>query len=357
MSTPTTVKAQIQSLIDTANATTKKQDVTLTDAVGSLVDGYGGSGLDASLFGIPNEVKGTNIVTCDYVNENEHNAEVKLSSDTVTDFSGVEVKCVGNYEPYTEKTYTANADGTVDGVTSISPTMNIICEGVDISVKYYCVPKVEWHRFWDEYQKQGALGNYSNAFSGIQWTEKNFKPKYDIIPKEGGATNIFSGNNIKQDLAEYLDILNIKLDFSNIVKSHYTFYNSHFTRLPLLDMRLCTHLDNSFAYMSYLKIIDELIVNENCIFTDTFIQCKDLRFIKMSGKIGKSINFQWSGLLSVESAKNIIQCLANLVDTNPSTQTITFHDNVWNLLDAEGNAAPNGITWKNYITEIGWNWN
>ena len=44
-----------------------------------------------SLFGIQNEVKGTKIVTLDYVNENEHEFEVKLSSDTVTDFSGVEV--------------------------------------------------------------------------------------------------------------------------------------------------------------------------------------------------------------------------------------------------------------------------
>ena len=52
-------------------------------------------GLDVSKFGIQNEVTGKGLVTLDYVNENEHNVEVKLSSDTVTDFSGVEVKCIG----------------------------------------------------------------------------------------------------------------------------------------------------------------------------------------------------------------------------------------------------------------------
>lgn len=431
---------------------------------------FEGQEQSASLFGIQNEVTGAGIVTCDYVNENEHNVEVKLSSDTVADFSGMTVKkietnlfdkdnpniincyisdrivksngyatiwipCMPNtdytvskkivskrfkiaffnsledgsfcgdiqanndaglsvscnsgynrylciwcyttnetvtldeildglqieygnvatpYKPYTETTYTANADGTVDGVTSISPVMNIICEGVNISAKYYCVQDAEWHRFWDDYQKQGTLENYSNLFAGAGWTVKTFKPKYDINPKSSGSTNIFAGNLMKIDLAEHLDSLNIKLDLSQAINSYSTFQNACFTRLPLLDMRLCTILSLSFANTNFLEIIDELIVNENCIFTNTFMQCTALRFIKMSGKIGKSINFQWSGLLSVESAKSIILCLANLIDTNPLTQTITFHDDVWAKLDAEGNTSPNGNTWRDYIADIGW---
>ena len=418
---------------------------------------FEGQEQSASLFGIPNEVKGTNIVTCDYVNENEHDVEVKLSSDNITDFSDKQVKVIGknwwclnnhyeganflvpitpfkfpkgkvgfsfnsdtenasyeltiydenktvikaqstdivlgkneavfeltkecafvrlyvsskvaisdiqielntvtDYEPYTEKTYTANADGTVDGVTSISPVMNLICdtEGVDISAKYYCAQDVEWHRFWDDYQKQGTLENYSNLFAGAGWTVKTFKPKYDINPKASGSTNIFTGNLIKIDLAEHLDSLNIKLDLSQAINSYSTFNSAYFTRLPLLDMSSCTAMNTTFGYMNYLEIIDELIVNENCIFTNTFMQCTALRFIKMSGKIGKSINFQWSGLLSVESAKNIIQCLANLVDKNPFTQTITFHDDVWSKLAEEGNTSPNGNTWEDYLFNIGWN--
>ena len=51
MSTPQTVKAQIQSLIDQANATTGNEDTDLTSAVGALVSGFGqgGSGEDESV--------------------------------------------------------------------------------------------------------------------------------------------------------------------------------------------------------------------------------------------------------------------------------------------------------------------
>ena len=41
MSNIQTVKAQIQSLIDLANATTRNADTTLTDGVNALVSGFG----------------------------------------------------------------------------------------------------------------------------------------------------------------------------------------------------------------------------------------------------------------------------------------------------------------------------
>lgn len=44
MATAESVKNKLQGLIDTANATTGKEDVTLTAAVSSLVDGFGGGG-------------------------------------------------------------------------------------------------------------------------------------------------------------------------------------------------------------------------------------------------------------------------------------------------------------------------
>ena len=43
------------------------------------------------------------------------------------------------YEPYQAQTYTAHADGTVEGVKSIYPSMSFSTdtEGVNISVNYY----------------------------------------------------------------------------------------------------------------------------------------------------------------------------------------------------------------------------
>ena len=61
------------------------------------------------------------------------NSFVTVSQGMVT--LGNELK---EYEPYTETTYTANADGTVEGVKSISPNMTLIpnSNGVLMDVTY-----------------------------------------------------------------------------------------------------------------------------------------------------------------------------------------------------------------------------
>lgn len=46
MSTPDSIKTQIQNLISTANTTTGKSDTNLTTAITSLISGYGGGGDD-----------------------------------------------------------------------------------------------------------------------------------------------------------------------------------------------------------------------------------------------------------------------------------------------------------------------
>lgn len=45
MATPGSVKIKIQDLIDSANATTAKDDDNLTDCVNSLIEGYGQGGI------------------------------------------------------------------------------------------------------------------------------------------------------------------------------------------------------------------------------------------------------------------------------------------------------------------------
>lgn len=402
-------------------------------------------GLDVSKFGIQNEVTGTNIVTCDYVNENEHNVEVKLSSDTVTDFSGVEVKIVGknvvnfekpcdisgryyswlvpkqengfftvslidkengydttglylgltvngidhangvvwllengvvkkteyctkqdaaksfryistygddkadvikkimnrfyiqveigeyttNYEPYTEKTYTANADGTIDGVTSISPVMNIICEGVDISAKYYCVPSVEWHRLWDNLQEFGNRKDYASAFR--LWNDMIFKPKYTILPIQ--ADYMFFGYKGKSI---------IDIDYSQCQNMNYAFHNSNIEYLGIIDLSKCNPV-GVFHTARYLHTIDKLIIGTHTPSTNTFQSATALENIGIEGTITNNFSVQWSPLLSDASVQNIIDCLADL--TGQASQTITFHTDVKAKLTEEQIAT---ITSKNW---------
>lgn len=425
-------------------------------------EGGGGEGLDVSKFGIINEVTGTNIATCDYVNENPHNVEVKLSSDTVTDFSGVEVKCfsgnlfdistitafevdgntiiksptkedyvlpegkalpntqyyisyevdvlsesrienfnflitytdgsvldkyihtdtpyivtdvsksvkhiklrtlgatteqrlsnvmisvgsIPSYQPYTETTYTANADGTLS-IPSVSPTMNIICdtEGVDVSAKYYCMQDVEWNRFWDNYQEFGTRVNYNSAFRGYAWTDKIFKPKYKAEIQH--CTSMFEESTITE-------ITENETDFSKATAHYSTFQNCKKLKKLMFSVKSSTILSNTMYAASELETLYIFDYQANCKETNAFALLYGLKNVVITGTIGISVKFQWSNLLEVESAKNILRCLANLIDTNPFTQSITFHGDVWAKLAEEGNASPNGNTWEEYLTDIGW---
>lgn len=418
----------------------------------------------ASLFGIQNEVKGTGLVTLDYVNENEHNVEVKLSSDTVTDFSGVEVKCVkknlcnairiidkdnyiplgsnlnysliwiplpcageytiswvnlndvtpyivklftseqnyikdmiaadsihtstvitveengfylrmlnpyiadfltyfgdfqiemgntkSNYEPYTEKTYTANADGTVDGVTSISPTMNIICEGVDISAKYYESQKAEWNRFWDKGQVYGTREDYSYCFRGAFWNDETFKPKYTPI-----YPTLIQYGFAESTITEFDSSL---IDFNSDNNKTYVFYRASKLKriIGTINLQNVTKYTGFFMQANSLESIEKVILPTTPLNNHImFQQCPSLKRVDLEGEFLTTTSFQWSHELEVETAKNVIRCLKNYKGTDSDlANTITFYAGVWTLLDAEGNASPNGNTWKDYILDVGWNW-
>lgn len=427
-------------------------------------------GLDVSKFGIQNEVTGTNIVTLDYVNENEHNVGVKLSSDTVTDFSGVEVTCVsknmfnyeyasdinnwditrGNsyimpifvgkggtvtisfknemsiglgfvfgidvggvnytthtiyhttqpsmwnipctatitddngylrlriginenstwekflenardnlqielgtkvtdYEPSTRKTYIANADGTVDGITSISPVMNIICdiEGVDITAKYYCVQDVEWHRFWDNFQNYGNRTNYFDSFR-FYVNDKIFKPKYDIVPTDSARMFSCGGGDGKYSITELKNVYpsGAIVDFSNSKNISQLFhYNGSIKHIGTINTTSATSLDDFANNATSLVEIEKIILKDDGSqrFNSAFYYTVRLERITFEGVIGLSINFQWSPLLSDESVQNIIDCLADL--TGQATQTLTFHTDVKAKLTEEQIAT---ITSKNW---------
>ena len=428
------------SVKDIADAIREKTESTreyLPSEMGEAIRSIGAVILPA----IPNEVKGTSLVTCHYVNENEHNVEVKLSSDTVTDFSGVEVKVQANnffdiskfnstndfvnngdgtitcknhypnvgvnkisvccpnikvgqkifisgnnitnvyfgnivktvniknssftvtqemldvdnfafygkssattdnplilsdiminegtealpYEPYFAETYTSNADGTVDGVTSISPVMNIICEGVDISAKYYQIPSADYDRFWDSFQKNGQTPiSYYYAFSGVGWTSDNLKPKYDIVPND--VRYMFSFTKLT-DLDEILEKANVTIDLSNVTNLDCMFfYSSKLTKIPPLDLSSVITINQAFRYCNSLKEIELRNVQPTCTFTSPFYNCSSLEDFRCNGTFGNSISFGYSKILSNESIQNIIDCLADL--TGQTAQKITFHSSV-----------------------------
>jgi hypothetical protein len=156
----------------------------------------------------------------------------------------------------------------------------------------------EYDRFWNVYQQNGTRTNYSYAFAGESWTDEAINPKYLPI-----------GTNMNGTF----------------------YYNSAITKTPPMRVEYWT------AYNS------------------TFYECKNLVELgEITGTIGRSISFAQSPNLKPESMIMVIDRLSDYSGTaDASKYKVTFHATAWTNLEAHS-TAPNGGTWKDYVTAKGW---
>lgn len=105
------------------------------------------------------------------------------------------------------------------------------------------------------------------------------------------------------------------------------------------------------------RIIGEFDFSSCTNATDMFLQCENLKeFYPKADTIGTSVNFASCSKLVLECAKSILLGLKNYSGTeNEFINKVTFHSDVWIMLDAEGNTAPDGTTWRDYTENKGWN--
>lgn len=181
------------------------------------------------------------------------------------------------------------------------------------------VPKVfeagreaEYDDFWDVFQNKGNREMYSYAFFGDGWTDETYNPKYDIV--SSGNSYIYS-NSFITDTKVVIDCA------TNPGNPNQT-------------------LQNAFKGAGHLKTIRKLIVMEKQSFANTFNACSALENITFEGEIGKSINFQYSPLLSKASIENIVSVLSADVTGQTLTLNQTAFDNAfteeeWNALIAD----------------------
>lgn len=164
--------------------------------------------------------------------------------------------------------------------------------------------QAEYDRFWDAYQQNGTRGSYSYAFGGVAWTDETLKPKY--LPL---------GNTISQSAA-----------FGQAF-----YYANQITKSPQCF---------SYYWSSW---------------TGAFHQCTRLVEIgEISGEIGRSFDCPHSQNLSAESMIMVINRLKNYSNhADLNKYKLTFHATAWANLEAHS-TAPNGGTWKDYVTSKGW---
>lgn len=193
------------------------------------------------------------------------------------------------------------------------------------------VPKVfeagkqaEYDHFWDAYQDNGNRTSYLYGFMGYGWTDETFKPKYPLTFITN-ATSMFNYSSV-----EHIDC---ELGFDTYISLNSTFHKSKVKRISKFKSdHTITFPDNAFSSCTNLT---------------------DISFVEGS-VIGKSINFKDSPL-TAESAKRVIAILKDYSGTTYEYKySVTFSQSTIDLLEAEGNTAPNGDTWMNYIQSKGW---
>jgi len=192
--------------------------------------------------------------------------------------------------------------------------------------------QAEYDAFWDKLQTNGTRGNYTYAFYNTYWNDITYRPKYTILLKSGNSTFAYGGMT---DTIVDIDVSKATTP-ANIT---YTFQNNY-----------------------NIKTIRKLIVSEKNTYSNWFTNCTALKNITFEGTIGKTISFAQSPL-TLESAMNIISRLKDyFASDNAYSQTITFSDTTWALLDAnppddifDPTGAP--LDWRGYIMDnLCWNY-
>lgn len=204
--------------------------------------------------------------------------------------------------------------------------------------------QAEYDKFWDSYQNYGNLTNYQNVFGGAGWKDGNFKPKY--TPNIKAAALMFRETGIKNIVG---------LDFSNANDFQYAFYYSKVEYIDEISTISASRLYQTFDGCANLKTIGKLILKEDGsqTLTGPFNRCSSLENIGIEGVIGQTINFSASPL-TVASMKSIITALKNYAGTTSEyTNRLTFSSTCWAKLEADS-TAPNGETWEDYVTSLGW---
>lgn len=282
-----------------------------------------------------------------------------FSGEAVTIYPTLELGAATAYEPYTAQTLTPSTDGTVEGMTSVSPYMNVFSdtEGVNIEATYnksYGM-QTEYDRFWDAFQSNGELETYGYSFAYSKWNDKTFRPKYDIKPSSGNymfaynnttntATN---GKNVIQDLADCLKKAGVVLDTSNTIYFQRPFYmGGGFTHIPAISFESCANLDAVFYQCTNLHTIDKLILKADgtnvfltADYERPFFNCSSLKNITVEGVIGNSVSFQWCPLTKA-SITNIINTLSSTI----TGQTLTLKLSAVNTAFETSTGAGDGST-------------
>ena len=157
--------------------------------------------------------------------------------------------------------------------------------------------------FWDVFQDEGKRTNYSRAFYGEGWTDKTFKPIYDIQPTN--AYYMFCDSTISGDLIKILSEFGVSLDLSQATELVKCFAATDFTKIGEVNTTSAASLEALFLGSEKLETIDKLILKNDGSqnLYRMFRRCYALKNLTVSGVIGTALGLGHAPLskASIES--------------------------------------------------------
>lgn len=260
---------------------------------------------------------------------------------SIANFQLNEGKTALPYEPYNGQTLTPSADGKVEGMTSVSPYMNIFTntEGANLEVTYRKSTglergkQAEREEFWNDFFSQAVEGYCIGLFSGSGWNAETFSrliyPNKKITPTgTTGSERMFymfnrnkavtSTPNPPIDMTEFCN----HVDFSQVTALNWTFQNARIKNVTV-DASMCKSLNATFNMDNggSIDYITLKVTEVTTSFALCFAYAYDLKNITFTDDsvIVASINFQHSPLTKA-SIESVVAALSPTV----TGQTVTF---------------------------------
>lgn len=207
--------------------------------------------------------------------------------------------------------YTADENGLVTGIKSVSPVMQFEASAKMV-VTYHQSYGVwlKWNVFWDEFQKNGTRHNYQYAFCGDGWNDETFEPKYDMILGVGYTGSFMFRECYVSDMKSQLERLGVILDTSKCNHFAQTFQLARTKSLPTIDFS--SALTTSYCFNNCMvESIDKLIFSESTYIDATmFNGAWEIINVIFDGVVCDNLNMQWSTKLSKASWISIINALS-----------------------------------------------
>lgn len=207
---------------------------------------------------------------------------------------------------------------------------------------------------WNAIQINGERTDYQKTFNGAGWTQAMFKPKYNIIIKS--SNSMFTDSAITDIRPEAIGVtISPHPEAGNVWENF--LHGSNVEYVDTIDDTIgLAGTMMVFCGASKLKSVNRFIANEKTQYMMfAFSGCTELTDITVEGGFGNNISFINCTKLSLASAKSILTALKDCAGTdNEFSYTITFAQETWDLLAADGATSPNGTTWQEYVQSKCW---